>query len=196
MKKNVLFSILCTVLLLSGTWMHAEESEDYVPAPIRVVSAFLELTEDQVSNLIILREILHSEVQPLAEAKKALQEDLKAELASEDPSADYVGRLVIEIHFFKSQIKEAHMAYVGAFEAMLDDRQLQKYGAIKMAVRLQRVIPAFEKLGLIGPGNKRPGRTATDRPVSTDRPVPTDRPVRTDRSVSVDVTVDTPANNR
>jgi hypothetical protein len=41
------------------------------------------------------------------------------------------------------------MAYVGAFEAMLDDCQLQKYGAIKMAVRLQRVIPAFEKLGLI-----------------------------------------------
>jgi hypothetical protein len=196
MKKNVLFSILCTVILLSGTWMHAEESEDYVPAPIRVVSAFLELTEDQVSNLIILKEILHREVQPLAEAKKALQEELKAELASEDPSADYVGRLVIEIHFFKSQIKEAHMAYVGAFEFMLDDRQLQKYGAIKMAVRLQRVIPAFEKLGLIGPGNKRPGRRATDRPVSTDRPVPTDRPVRTDRSVSVDVTVDTPANDR
>jgi hypothetical protein len=88
------------------------------------------------------------------------------------------------------------MAYVGAFEAMLDDRQLQKYGAIKMAVRLQRVIPAFETLGLIGPGNKRPGRRATDRPVSTDRPVPTDRPVRTDRSVSVDVTIDTPANDR
>ena len=190
MKKNVLFSILCTVILLSGTWMHAEESEDYVPAPIRVVSAFLDLTEDQVSNLIILREILHSEVQPLAEAKKALQEELKAELASEDPSADYVGRLVIEIHFFKSQIKEAHMAYVGAFEFMLDDRQLQKYGAIKMAVRLQRVIPAFEKLGLIGPGTKRPGTRPTDRPVSTDRPV------RTDRSVSVDVTVDTPANDR
>ena len=176
--------------------MHAADSEDSVPAPIRVVSAFLELTEDQVSNLIIIREMLHSEVQPLAEAKKALQEELKAELASEDPSADYVGRLVIEIHFFKSQIKEAHMAYVGAFEAMLDDRQLQKYGAIKMAVRLQRVIPAFEKLGLIGPGNKRPGRRATDRPVSTDRPVPTDRPVRTDRSVSVDVTVDTPASDR
>jgi hypothetical protein len=190
MKKNVLFSILCTVLLLSGTWMHAEESEDYVPAPIRVVSAFLELTEDQVSNLIFLREILHSEVQPLAEAKKALQEELKAELASEGPSADYVGELVIGIHLFNSQIKEAHMAYVGAFEAMLEDRQLQKYGAIKMAVRLQRVIPAFEKLGLIGPGTKRPGPRPIDRPVSTDRPV------RTDRSVSVDVTVDTPANNR
>ena len=190
MKKNVLFSILCAVLLLSGSWMHAEESEDYVPAPIRVVSAFLELTEDQVSNLIILREILHSEVQPLAEAKKALQEDLKAELASEEPSANYVGELVIGIHPFNSQIKEAHMAYVGAFEVMLEDRQLQKYGAIKMAVRLQRVIPAFEKLGLIGPGTKRPGTRPTDRPVSTDRPV------RTDRSVSVDVTVDTPANDR
>jgi len=190
MKKNVLFSILCTVLMLSGTWMHAEESEDYVPAPIRVVSAFLDLTEDQVSNLIILREILHSEVQPLAEAKKALQEELKAELASEEPSIEYVGELVIRIHIFKSQIKEAHMAYVGAFEAMLEDRQLQKYGAIKMAVRLQRVIPAFEKLGLIGPGTKRPGTRPTDRPVSTDRPV------RTDRSVSVDITVDTPANDR
>jgi len=196
MKKNVLFSILCTVLMLSGTWMHAEESEDYVPAPIRVVSAFLDLTEDQVNNLIILREILHSEVQPLAEAKKALQEELKAELASEEPTADYVGELVIRIHLFNSQIKEAHMAYVGAFEAMLDDRQWQKYGAIKMAVRLQRVIPAFEKLGLIGPGTKRPGTRPTDRPVPTDRSVPTDRPVRTDRSVSVDVTVNTPANNR
>ena len=184
MKKNVLFSILCTVLMLSGSWMHAEESEDYVPAPIRVVSAFLDLTEEQVNNLIILREILHGEVQPLAEAKKALQEDLKAELALEEPSADYVGELVIGIHLFKSQIKEAHMAYVGAFEAMLDERQLQKYGAIKMAVRLQRIIPAFEKLGLIGPGTKRPGTR------------PTDRPVRTDRSVSVDVTVNTPANNR
>jgi len=50
MKKQALFSILCTVLLLSGSWMHAEESEDYVPAPIRVVSAFLELTEEQVKT--------------------------------------------------------------------------------------------------------------------------------------------------
>ncbi len=188
MKKNALFSILCTILLLSGGWMHAQESEDFVPAPIRVVSAFLELTDGQVRNLIILREELHSEVQPLAEAKKALQEDLKAEMASEEPSADYVGELVIEIHFLNSQIKEAHMAYVSAFEAMLDDRQLQKYGAIKMAVRLQRVIPAFEKLGLIGPGTKRPGHRPTDRPESTDRP--------TDRRVSVDVTVDTPGNDR
>ena len=160
--------------------MHAEESEDYVPAPIRVVSAFLELTEEQVNTLIILREDLHSEVAPLVELKKALTEDLKNELASDEPSADYVGELVIEIHFLKSQIKEAHMAYVGAFEAILDDRQSHKFGAIKLAVRLQQVIPAFEKLGLIGPGTKRPGPRPTDRPVSTDRPVrdQTDRPVR------------------
>ena len=188
MKKNVLFSILCTVLLLSGSWIHAEESEDSVPAPIRVVSAFLELTEEQVNNLILLREDLHTTVAPLVEVKKGLTEDLKAELASEEPSADYVGELVIEIHFIKSQIKEAHMAYVDSFEAMLDDAQLRRYGAIKMAVRLQRVIPAFEKLGLIGPGTKRPGYSSTDRAVSTDRP--------TDRRVSVDVTVDTPANDR
>ncbi len=192
MKKNALFSILCTVLLLSGGWMHAEETEDYVPAPIRIVSAFLELTEEQVKTLIILREELHSEVQPLAEYKKDLQADLKEELASEEPSAGYVGELVIEIHFIKSQIKEAHMAYVGAFEAMLDDAQLRKYRAIKLAVRLQKIIPAFEKLGLIGPGTKRPGHRPTDRPVRDQ----TDRPVPTDRSVSVDVTVDTPANDR
>ncbi len=180
MKKNTLFSILCTILLLSGSWMHAEESEDYVPAPIRVVSAFLELTEEQVNTLIILREELHSEVQPLAEFKKGLQADLKEELALDVPSADYVGELVIEIHFIQSQIKEAYMAYVGSFESMLNERQLQKYGAIKMAVRLQRVIPAFQKLGLIGPGTKRPGHRRADRPVSTDRPVrdQTDRPVR------------------
>ena len=188
MKKQTLFSILCTILLLSGSWVHAEESEDYVPAPIRVVSAFLELTEDQVRNLIFLREDLHSTVAPLVEVKKGLTEDLKAELASDEPSADYVGELVIEIHFIKSQIKEAHMAYIGSFEAMLNDDQLRKYGAIKLAVRLQKVIPAFEKLGLIGPGTKRPGHRPTDRPVSTDRP--------TDRRVSVDVTVDTPANDR
>ncbi len=192
MKKNALFSILCTVLLLSGGWMHAEETEDYVPAPIRVVSAFLELTEEQVKTLIILREELHSEVQPRAASKKDLQADLKEELASEEPSAVYVGDLVIEIHFLKSQIKEAHMAYVGAFEAMLDDAQLRKYRAIKLAVRLQKIIPAFEKLGLIGPGTKRPGHRPTDRPVRDQ----TDRPVPTDRSVSVDVTVDTPANDR
>ena len=168
--------------------MHAEESEDYVPTPIRVVSAFLQLTEEQVNNLTILREDLHTTVAPLIEVKKGLTEDLKTELASDEPSADYVGELVIEIHFIKSQIKEAHMAYVGYFSAMLDDAQLRKYGAIKIAVRLQKVIPAFEKLGLIGPGAKRPGDRPTDRPISTDR--------RTDKRVSVDVTVDTPANDR
>lgn len=192
MKKNALFSILCTALLLSGSWVHAEESEDYVPAPIRVVSAFLQLTEEQVNNLIILREDLHSTVAPLVEANKALTEDLKAELAKDEPDADYVGELVIEIHFNKIQIKEAHMAYVTDFSALLDDTQMRKYGAIKMAVRLQKVIPAFEKLGLIGPGAKRSGDRPTDRPVSTDRP--TDR--RTDKRVSVDINVDTPANDR
>ena len=108
MKKNALFSILCTVLLLSGGWMHAEESEDYVPAPIRVVSAFLELTEEQVNTLIILREDLHSTVEPLVAAKKGLKADLNTELTSDEPSADYVGELVIEIHFIQSQIKEAY----------------------------------------------------------------------------------------
>jgi hypothetical protein len=156
MKKNALFSILCTVLILSG------------------------------------REDLHSTVAPLVEANKALKADLNAELASEEPDADYVGELVIEIHFNKSLIKEAQMAYVDAFSAMLDDTQLRKYGAIKMAVRLQKIIPAFEKLGLIGPGAKRPGHRPTDRPVSTDRPI--DK--RTDKRVSVDVNVDTPANDR
>ena len=87
MKKQTLFSILCTILLLSGSWVHAEESEDYVPAPIRVVSAFLELTEDQVRNLIFLREDLHSTVAPLVEVKKGLTEDLKAELASDESRA-------------------------------------------------------------------------------------------------------------
>lgn len=188
MKKNTLFSILCTVLLLTGGWVHAEESEDYVPAPIRVVSTFLELTEDQVKTLIILREDLHSTVAPLVEANKAFTEDLKAELAKDVPDAAYVGELVILIHINKSLIKEAHMFYVTEFSAMLDDAQLRKYGAIKMAVRLQKFIPAFEKLGLIGPGAKRPGHRPTDRPVSTDRP--------TDRRVSVDVNVDTPANDR
>ncbi len=151
--------------------MHAEESEDYVPTPIRVVSAFLELTEEQVENLIFLKEELQSQVQPLAEAKKGLQEELKEELASDEPSASYVGELVIDIHFIQSQIKETYMVYVGFFEAMLDVRQSEKYGAIQMAVRLQPIIPAFEKLGLIGPGTKRPGHRPADRPVSTSRPV-------------------------
>ena len=188
MKKNALFSILCTVLLLTGSWIHAEESEDYVPAPIRIVSAFLELTEEQVNNLILLREDLHTTVAPLVEANKAFTEDLKAELAKDTPDAAYVGELVILIHINKSEIKEAHMFYVTEFSAMLNDDQMRKYGAIKMAVRLQRVIPAFEKLGLIGPGTKRPGYRPTDRPVSTD--------TRTDKRVSVDVNVDTPANDR
>ena len=171
MKKNALFSILCTVLLLSGGWMHAEESEDYVSAPIRVVSAFLELTEEQVNTLIILREDLHSTVEPLVAAKKGLKADLNTELTSDEPSADYVGELVIEIHFIQSQIQEAYRVYVGFFEAMLNVRQSEKYGAIQMAVRLQPVIPAFEKLGLIGPGTKRPGHRPADRPVSTSTPV-------------------------
>ena len=145
--------------------MHAEESPDYVPAPIRVVAAFLELTENQVKDLIILREDLQSQVEPLAEAKKGLQEDLKEELASDVPSADYVGELVIEIYFIQSQIQEAHMVYVDFFEALLDARQSEKYGAIKRAVKLQRIIPAFEKLGLTGPGTRHPGHRTTSRPV-------------------------------
>ena len=82
-----------------------------------------------------------------------------------------MGELVIEIHFIQSQIKEAYRVYVGFFKAMLEVRQSEKYGAIKMAVRLQPVIPAFGKLGLIAPGTGRPGHRPADRPVSTSRPV-------------------------
>lgn len=123
-----------------------EEGPEYA---LRVVAAFLELTDEQVASLTTLLEQRNEAIAPLVEEIHARQQQLAEELQSGNPAPGTVGQLVIEIHQFGELIRQAQQSFLESFTSLLNQEQQRRYQAIRMAERLRRFLPAFERLRLI-----------------------------------------------
>ena len=121
------------------------------PSPqfaLRVVVAFLELTEDQVNALVGLLRERHEAVVPLIQAIHEKQRLIYEQLNSGAPDPATIGQLVIEVHQLLYQIHEAQEEFLAGFTALLNEEQLRRYHAMQLAQQLQPFLPAFQKLHL------------------------------------------------
>lgn len=91
----------------------------------------LDLSEEQIEQARQIRESTREEVQPLAEASRALRQELRTALESESPSAEAVGSIVISLHQNRQQVHDLHQQALTDFEAILTPEQLERFQELK-----------------------------------------------------------------
>ncbi|MFQ5662415.1 MAG: hypothetical protein ACE5HL_01105 [Terriglobia bacterium] len=124
-----------------------QTSEEYVQA-LRVVAHFLQHRPDQVEGLKQLLQLRAQAVYPLLQGIIERERQLYPLLHSGGDPAD-IGRLVVEIYQLFGQIAAAQADFIAAFEDLLNLEQRGRLQAMRLAARLQPLLPAFQKLYLL-----------------------------------------------
>ena len=128
----------------------AQEAPPAVQAAHYRVVAFLELSEGQAEAWIEIYVIHREAEQPLQEDVAAINQELEALLAGDDPDPAEVGELVIERQALRAELIEVHMVYNESFAALLEEEQAQRLAFLRRADDVQWVIPSFKLFELIG----------------------------------------------
>jgi len=119
--------------------------------PLRGLTAFLDLTEQQIEDARALLEDLAAELRPLAEEARGVREELHALLETDDPDPAEVGALVVELHGIGDEMRAARDEFDTAFSALLTPDQLERWEVLKDARGV------FRGHGRRGHGGRGPG---------------------------------------
>ena len=125
------------------------------PRALVAVARFLELDESQRETWRGLLEQRRAAAEPLREQLAAARRELADLLGQGGADPAEVGELTLEIHRLRSALREVKETYAQGFESMLDDEQLAKLEFIRRAARVQPLVPAFRRAGLVGPPERR-----------------------------------------
>ena len=141
--KRAIFALLIVALAVPVL------AQQGPPRPRDIVARFLELTPEQVTAWDGLLATLQGTIDPLKEQLRAVEQQLAEMLGGENPDPAAVGALVVQGRDLRKQMREAHEAYVAAFEELLTETQVSRLTFIRRAARVEPIIPAFRLFGLI-----------------------------------------------
>ena len=60
-----------------------------------------------------------------------------------------IGVLVVQVAHLRHLVEAAQAQFLAAFQGLLDDMQRRKWEQVRVAARLQPVVPAFQALQLL-----------------------------------------------
>ncbi len=128
--------------------VRAEPSGDCQGGPIAVVARVLRLTPDQ---LPVLGQALHERQQTVAPLLQgiAMREQRIRELIASGGNPAEIGVLVVQIHQLRQQVEAAQAAFLARVESLLDAEQRVLWQQVRLAARLQPVLPAFQALQML-----------------------------------------------
>ena len=144
MKRIALIALLALIPLLAFP-----QEEPGPPPPIRMVAHYLNLSPEQVDAWLGLLKELKIQQQPLHEQVRAMEEELKALLQEPEPDPAAVGTAVLEIHALRGQIQANEEDYRDAFEALLNEEQMERLYVLREASELAPLFPAFRETRLL-----------------------------------------------
>lgn len=116
--------------------------------PVAVVARFLHLSPDQVQAFTQLLRQRQETIGPLL-VEIARREERIRELIATGGSPAEIGILVIQIHRLRQQVEAAQAQFLAAFGSLLDEEQRRRWEQVRMAARLQPVLPAFQALQML-----------------------------------------------
>ena len=90
----------------------------------RILSRVLNLTDEQIEELNLLKEAAQAAIEPLVEERHALREQLKAALDVDIPDALLVGELVVAGRDVGEAVRAVRESTFDSFIAMLTDEQI------------------------------------------------------------------------
>ena len=128
--------------------VRAEPAADCEGGPVEVVAHFLRLTPDQAP---VLRQALGERQQAIAPLLQgiAMREQRIRELIASGGSPAEIGVLVIQIHQLRQGAEAAQAAFLARVELLLDAEQRTRWQQVRVAARLQPVVPAFQALEML-----------------------------------------------
>jgi hypothetical protein len=155
-KRGAVFGVLALVaggVPLAGAQdrapaMRGEAARGPEAHALAAVVQFLQLRSDQVPVLVQLLQARQQAVAPVLQ-QIALREQQIAALvaAGGDPAA--IGALMIQVHQLRQVVTAAQASFLANVEALLDEAQRQRLAQVRVAARLQPILPAFFALQLL-----------------------------------------------
>lgn len=115
---------------------------------LQVVVKFLALRGDQVEILGQLLQARQEAEAPLIQAIAEREKRLRQLLESGGTPPE-IGQFVIEIHALRKQVAQVQQSFLANWENSLDPEQRQRLEAVRLAARLQPIVPAFQQLQLL-----------------------------------------------
>jgi|GEM_PF-1882742 len=122
---------------------------DEGPGPLRVTAHFLDLTPEQVQQVITIRTAAAELAAPILEQIAGRSAALAELVRGDDPNPTEVGALVLSIHALKAQVGALQQEAAAEIRGLLDATQLQRLEAAARSAPLCRVIPSLAALHLI-----------------------------------------------
>ena len=117
---------------------------------LEVLTQYLDLTEDQVSQIREILSQVGERVTPVRQQIHELRGSLREALESGSPDAAQVGNWVIQIHQFRQEIRSIHQAAMEEVQGVLTPDQLAKLEELKTSKTVFPVLRALRDLNWYG----------------------------------------------
>ncbi|MBI4464004.1 MAG: periplasmic heavy metal sensor [Acidobacteria bacterium] len=158
--KAMLKVVLAPIVALIFAGLVQAQTPPKPPAPREAVKKILDLTDQQVQQLIDLRQSNGEKVRGLMTQMRDLEKQRHDLLQSSNPDPAKVGELVLQLRSLQEQVQAAGKSHHEAALAILTETQKQKVAQIQEALKLAPQAGPLGAFGLIegpGPGPGRPG---------------------------------------
>ena len=121
------------------------------PPPIDAVAKYLALNEDQLGKWRDLQTEREEAMDQIAAKIRDLDDQLKAQMKSEDPVAAVVGDLMIQLKQARNEKGNAIKNFTERFRAILTPAQIEKIDAVGTANELTRWMYPLAETGFLAP---------------------------------------------
>jgi len=154
LKRSLIALVVVAVAAATGVANAQDQPGPFVDEAFGAVVHFLALDEAQTETFRTLLEDRAAAGTPIRESILEVDMAIREQLESTDPDPTTVGELVIERHALRVDLADVHATFVDGFEAILNEEQTTDLARLRDAKRLQRILPAFERFGLLVPGDQ------------------------------------------
>jgi hypothetical protein len=121
---------------------------DPCPDPAAVVSQFLHLAPPQAQAFAQLLQVRQAAMAPLLQ-QIAVREQRIRELVAAGGDPAEIGTLMLQVHQLQQAVAGVQGQFLGGLSSLLTDEQRQIWEQVRLAARLQPVLPAFQALQLL-----------------------------------------------
>ena len=125
-----------------------ENPRDCGAAPVAVVARFLHLSPEQGQAFGQLLQARQATLAPILQ-QIAQREQRIRELVAAGGNPAEIGVLMLQVHQLQQTAAAAQAQFLTAFAGLLTEDQRRQWEAVRLAVQLQPVLPAFQALQLL-----------------------------------------------